>query len=308
MNILTLDFETFFSDDFTLKKLTTEHYIRDPRFEPILCGFRWCSGEFATPQGNKYWIGQEHLEAELHSIDWDNTAVVCHHAHFDALILSHVYGIKPRFIYDTLSMARLQLGNHVSVGLESLARHYGLASKSVPYERFKGKRWADIDPVLRGELGAGCLHDIELTWDIFQRMAVGFPQEEYQVIDMTVRMFSEPVLMGDVDTLAGVWIHERDRKAALLAELEVDVRALQSAVQFEELLRAEGIEPEIKPGKNGPIGAFAKTDEFMISLLEHDSERVRALAEARLGLKSTAEQTRAERLGWMARRGVKRAD
>ncbi len=41
----------------------------------------------------------------------------------------------------------------------------------------------------------------------------------------------------------------------------------------------------------------------MRELLEHDSERVRTLAEARLGEKSTLMQTRAATLGWMATRG-----
>jgi DNA polymerase len=305
MNILTLDFETFFSDDYTLKKMTTEAYVRDLRFEALMVGLRACKGNQPwIAEGESVWYGADALQDDiLGTIDWSNTAVLCHHAHFDLLILSHHYGIKPRFIYDTLSMARLQLGNHVSVGLESLARHYGLAGKSVPYERFRGKRWGDVENDLRVELASGCLHDLELTWDIFQRLAVGFPAEEYQVIDMTVRMFTEPQLLGDVDTLAKVWTDERDRKAALLREFQIDVGALQSAEQFGNLLRAEGIEPETKPGKNAPIGAFAKTDQFMIDLLEHEDEYVRALAEARLGLKSTAEQTRAERLGFMAMRG-----
>jgi hypothetical protein len=294
--IYTLDIECFFDDEFTLRKLTTEAYCRDQRFEFLLLGIR-------DPEGNLFWVPQSEIGPWLASIDWKQHGILCHHAHFDLLALNHWYGVKPKHVFDTLSMARLQLGNHVSVGLESLARHYGLQGKSVPYEKFRGKRAADITPDLWRELGAGCLHDIELTWDVFQRLAVGFPQEEYQVIDMTVRMFTEPVLMGDVDTLAKVWVNERDRKANLLRKFEIDVGALQSAEQFGQLLRAEGIEPETKPGKNGPIGAFAKTDQFMIDLLEHEDERVQALAEARLGLKSTAEQTRAERLGWMAMRG-----
>ena len=41
----------------------------------------------------------------------------------------------------------------------------------------------------------------------------------------------------------------------------------------------------------------------MRDLLEDDNARVRALAEARIGQKSTLLQTRAETLGWMASRG-----
>lgn len=297
MNILTLDFETFFDDDYTLKKkMTTEAYVRDPRFETLMVGLRY-------QDGHHYYVEQDSIRDVFSEIDWDATAVLMHHAHFDALILSHHYGIRPKAILCTFSMARLQLGNHISVSLQSLATHYGLAAKTVPYDRFRGRRWADIDPALRQELGAGCLHDIELTWDIFQRLAVGFPQEEYQVIDMTVRMFTEPKLVGDVDTFAKVWTYEAERKKSLLDSLALAPGDLQSADRFAELLRAEGIEPEQKQGKNELIFAFAKTDQFMVDLLEHDDERIRTLAECRLGIKSTLDQTRAERLGFMATRG-----
>lgn len=301
MNILTLDFETYFDDDFTLKKLTTEHYVRDPRFEVHGVGIRYPGG------GSHYWDGPSQVKNALGSLKVDmarnETAVLMHHAQFDGLILSHHYGIKPKVILDTLSMARLQLGNHISVGLESLARHYGLSAKTVPYDRIRGVRWADMDTALRQELGAGCLHDIELTWEIFQKLAVGFPQEEYQVIDMTVRMFTEPKLEGDADVFAKVWTHEAGHKKEILSALGVEAGDLQSAAKFAELLQAEGVEPEKKAGKNGEIYAFAKTDQFMIDLLEHEDERVRTLAEARLGQKSTLDQTRAERLGYMATRG-----
>lgn len=296
MNILTLDFETYFDDEYTLKKMTTEHYVRDARFEALGCGFKWNNEP-------PVWFDQTMIGAYLSALDLDDCAILMHHAHFDGLILSHHYGIKPKFILDTLSMARLMLGNHLSVGLESLARHYGLASKTVPYDRMRGRRWSDMDGDLRSTLASGCLHDIALTWGIFQRLAVGFPAEEYQVVDMTVRMFTEPKLVGDVETFGKVWTYEHERKKTLLRELGVDSGDLQSAEKFATLLRAEGIEPETKAGKSGPIPAFAKTDDFMQGLLEHDDERVRTLAEARLGLKSTLDQTRAERLGYMATRG-----
>ena len=303
MNLLALDFETYFDDEYSLRKLTTEEYIRDRRFEALLCGF------IGQPRGEsekatREWIAGPDLPKYFAGIDWNETAILAHHAHFDGLILSHHYGVKPRFIYDTLSMARLVHGNHVSVSLQSLADHYHLDGKSVPYDAFRGKRWNQLSSDVRAILGAGCLHDIELTVSIFQKMAQGFPREEYQIIDMTVRMFTEPQLVGDIETFGKVWTAEAQRKQAMLAELKVDPKELQSADKFAKLLRAEGIEPEKKPGKSGDIYAFAKTDQFMQDLQEHEDDRVRTLVECRLGLKSTLDQTRAERLGYMATRGA----
>ena len=100
------------------------------------------------------------------------------------------------------------------------------------------------------------------------------------------------------------------KKKEQLASLDVREADLQSADKFKALLEKEGIEIEYKHGgerKNGKaelIPAFAKTDDFMRELLEHDNPRVQALASARLGVKSTLLQTRAETLGWMASRGA----
>ena len=298
MNIVTLDFETYFDDQYTLKRLTTEEYIRDPRFETIGVGIRYAGTELIWYGGTR-----NEISYYLKQIDWSQTACLCHHAHFDGLILSHHFGTKPHAWLDTLSMARLLLGNHLSVSLDSLAKHFGLNAKSVPYDLFRGKHWADLQPDIRDAVGRGCLHDIELTWDIFCRLAQSFPKEEYAVVDMTVRMFTKPTLRADVQMLGQVWTDEARRKAALLASLQLDPAELQSSGKFAELLRASGVEPETKAGKNGDIYAFAKTDEFMKGLLEHEDDRVRTLAEARLGVRSTIDQTRAERLGFMAARG-----
>ena len=134
-------------------------------------------------------------------------------------------------------------------------------------------------------------------------MAAPFPMDELFVIDATVKMFTEPCLEGDVELLAKVWVDEATRKDARMAELNVSEADLQSSERFAALLRDEGVEPEMKDGKKKPVYCFAKTDEFMRGLQEHDNDRVRTLAEARLGAKSTITQTRAETLGWMARRG-----
>lgn len=305
MNIITLDFETHFSDDYTLKKMTTEAYIRDPRFEVLGCSIKWIdSEENGGAASQAWWYEGEELHDTLRHRDWSQWAVLCHHSHFDGLILSHHYGIEPAFWYDTLSMARLLLGNHLSVGLDSLAKHFGLQAKTVPYDLFRGKHWHELSPSAQQQVGEGACHDVELTWSIFQKLGPLFPAEEFALVDATVRMFTEPVLEGDTQRLGAIWTIEAEEKRKLLADLGVTGADLRSNEKFAELLRAQGVEPERKPGKNGDIYAFASTDDHMRDLQEDLDPTVVALAEARLSEKSNIVQSRSCRLGWMSTRGA----
>jgi DNA polymerase len=307
MKIITLDLETFFDRDYTLSKMTTEAYVRDPRFEVLGLAVRWPSGELK-------WYDEGVIPDLIRDLPVD-CAYLCHHAHFDGLILSHHYGLRPKVWLDTLSMARLCVGNHLSHSLDSLARYYGLPGKNVPYDSFKGKRWAVIPDSIRDRVATGALHDVELTWSIFNRLMKGrpgrdpgFPASELRLIDWTVRAFTEPALEGNALLLQAIVEGEALRKADLLAELGVTADELQSAERFADLLRQAGVDPGSSPGglkggKNGQIYAFAKTDSFMKELEDSDDEYVAGLVQARLGVRSTLLETRARRLGGMALRG-----
>ena len=296
MHIIALDFETYFGDDYTLSKMTTESYIRDPRFQAHGAAIKWSANEPAK------WYDDSALRSVLASVDWNDIAIIAHHAHFDGFILAHHYNVRPKFWLDTLSMARLLLGNHLSVSLDSLAKNFGLGAKTINYS-FKGKHWHELTLAEQEALADGCCQDVELTWLLFHKIAVEFPKSEYALVDQTIRMFVEPTLRGDIDLLGKIWSEEDVARRSFTVDLGVSDSDLQSAASFASLLQAEGVEPATKQGKNGPIYAFAKTDDFMKELLDHDDPRVSGLARARLGIKSTAIQTRAETLGGMSRRG-----
>jgi DNA polymerase len=75
--------------------------------------------------------------------------------------------------------------------------------------------------------------------------------------------------------------------------------------KFAELLKGYGIEPPMKTslatGKQ--TFAFAKNDEGLKELLNHDNLEVQSLVAARLGTKSTLEETRTARFLGMSQRG-----
>lgn len=294
--IVTLDFETYFdtASKYTLKKMTTEAYVRDPRFKAHGLAIK-CADMPTT------WFDEDDDWTAL--VDWNNCAVLCHHAQFDGLILAHRYGIKPRMWLDTMAMGRALLGSHISVALGSLARMFNLSDKTVPYDLFDGKQWEQLDGATRKLVAGGACHDVDLTWDIFCRLAPSFPADEFVLVDQTVRMFTEPLLVGDTNRLHGFFADEQERKARLLGELGVTGHQLRSDGVFSSFLKQCGVEIEYKDGKNGPIPAFAKSDQFMRDLCDDDDPRVAALATARLVHSSAIVETRLARLRDMSTRG-----
>lgn len=300
MKIIVADWETFFDrKSYTLSSMTTEHYIRDPRFEAHGCAIKW------APDQPARWYDQDQVRSVLRQVDWSDVFMIHHHAQFDSLIESHHYNIYPKMIGCTLSMARLLIGNHLSVSLDSVRKHFGMSPKFTPYDQFNGKHWHELTPAVQKLMADGACDEVESIWTIFKLLMKDFPLEELDVVDSTIKMFSMPVLRGDIEILAKLWEDENSAKSQRMLALGINESDLQSSDRFADLLRVEGVEPETKTSPKGnEIYAFAKNDQFMRELLEHDSDRVRALAEARLGAKSTLLQTRAETLGFMARRGA----
>ena len=305
MRMVVADWETYYrtkdtelDPSFTLSKMSTESYVRDPRFKAHGVAIKWSADTLA------HWYTEPQARYVLAQEDWSDTFMVHHHAQFDSLIESHHYNVHPARVGCTLSMARLLLGNHLSVSLDSVRKHFGILPKSTPYQHMDGRYWEEMSRDIQEQVAEGACDEVESIWKIFHLlMQQGFPPEELKVIDTTVKMFTEPVLKADSELLAKIWEDENTKKADRVAALQIDPAELRSNDKFIALLQAEGIEPEYKQGKNEQIPAFAKTDDFMRGLLEHDNERVRTLAEARLGEKSTLAQTRAATLGWMASRG-----
>ena len=304
MKIVVLDFETFFcKKTYTLSRMTTEEYVRDPRFEALCVS--------VVSDGKGVAIPQHLLKQFFDSQDWSQIAVVAHHAQFDGLILSEHYGVKPAFWFDTISMARVVYGPHQRVSLAALLKLHGMEPKTINYDEQSGKRWSQMGEHTRKMMLDGAVHDSIQTEKLFKMMLPLVPKLELQVIDRTIRTFTEPRAEGDLNKLREICYEEINRKENALHELKVSKADLQSAPKFTQLLEAEGVEVEYKYTKTidkitrdfKKAPAFAKSDPFMQELLEDGNPRVRALAEARLDSKSTINETRSFRILRMAERG-----
>ena len=301
MNLITIDFETFYDVGFSLSNLTTEEYIRDPKFQVV--GFA-----VKVDDGKTKWYSGSHeeLKAELDKIDWDNSLLVCHNMLFDGAILSFIYNITPKIYLDTLCMARAIHGTNAGGSLAYLSKHYNLGEKGTEVLDAKGKRLEDFQPHELHRYGQYCINDTELTYKLFQVLSKDFPHDELKLIDITIRMFTEPLLeVNDgllITRLEELKIETQELLQGLMARLECeDVESvrkkLASNKQFAELITELGVvvpmKESVTTGKQ--TFALAKTDQGFIDLQGHEDSFIQELCAVRLGTKSTIEKTRIER-------------
>ena len=299
--IIVLDFETAWSkSEYTLSKMTTEEYVRDPRFK----AWGLCYKEVGTEE-IPVWVRGDRIGRWKSSIDWSRTAVLAHNAQFDVTILSWEYGIQPAFIFDTLSMARALRGVEVGNSLATLADAFGLPPKGKAVHSTDGM--LDTIPFqVEQELADYCKHDTWLCEQVFLRLSQGYPVKELRLIDMTIKMYTRPLLRLDADMLETAIEEERNTREGLLSRIGVEEAALASNPKFAEVLQTLGVEAPTKISKTTgkEALALAKNDALFQALLNSDNEDIALICEARLRVKSTSERTRAQRFLDIAKRGT----
>jgi len=303
VDLITLDFETFYSKDFSLTKMTTEEYIRDPRFEIVGVGVKVNNGATEWASGTR-----EELQGYLDEFNWADSMVLAHNTMFDGAILSWLFDIRPRVWADTLCIARALHGVEVSGSLKALAERYNIGVKGTEILNALDKRREDFTDDELDSYGDYCINDVELTYRLFSRfLKQGFPKKELKIIDCTLRMFIHPLLELDSCLLQEHLQEIKKHKDKLLSDAGVtDKKELMSNDKFAELLRSKGVEPptKVSPTTGKEAYAFAKTDEGFKSLATHSNPNVQALVAARLGNKSTLEETRTQRFIDISSRGT----
>jgi DNA polymerase I-like protein with 3'-5' exonuclease and polymerase domains len=305
MDIVTIDFETYYDKDYSLSKMTTEQYVRSNLFEVIGVGIK--VNNYPTD-----WYSGDNVGKFLNSLDYKDKAILCHNTAFDGAILSWHYGIKPKLWLDTLSMARPLHQMTVGGSLKALATYYGLGQKGEEVLNALGKRKSAFTADEMARYGEYCKNDVELTYNLFKKLSKDFPTSELMVIDQTLRMYTEPTIELDRELLEQHLEEVKARKRTLIADMgltgiseEAITKTLMSNQIFAKYLANLGVEPPTKvsarTGKE--TFAFGKTDKAFIELLEHPNEKVQVAVSARLGVKSTLEETRTENLIGVSERG-----
>ncbi len=301
--VVTVDFETFFDVEYTLRKLSTSEYVRHEMFKTQMVGIK--IGKRKT----QVYSGAQAKRA-LQAIDWETHSLLCHNTAFDGFIMSHHYGVTPHRYYDTLSMARGLHSNEIGASLDDVAGYYGKGSKiEGVLEQTKGVR--DWDKKLFSQMSVYCAQDVDLTFEIFQEMHKKYPVDELDLINLTIRMFCDPVLKVDIDRVAAE--HEREvakreqlfyaavnpddydiggkyhdlvffKKSLLKTGAERQLQGSDRRMQivkrllgnnefFAGLLRAEGIDPPIKVSKawiNASEEEREKKEQFAYAFAKDD--------------------------------------
>ncbi|MBV5310910.1 DNA polymerase [Chromatium okenii] len=289
LEVLALDFETYYDKAFSLRKLTTTEYVRDPRFQVHGCSF--------IRKENPFWLSGPSLSCYLNGVDWANTAVLAHNCAFDAFILTQYFGHTPAYYLDTLSMSKGEFGVGCLHRLNDLSERLGNGTKIAgTLESTEGVKELTLE--LEEQLSLYAMQDVQLLWDNFHKLYFerNYPTAELHIIDLTIRCFVEPKLIVDHDLCRQEIDAEMQKKSQLVALAGVSTTQLSSNQQFAELLRQRGVEPPRKisltTGKS--TFAFSKTDPDFLAL-ELD-ERVTTLVQARRAVKSSISETRAHRL------------
>lgn len=299
--IVTLDFETFYGKDYTLSgKINTSEYVRDDRFHAHGVGLK-------IGTGKTLWYTGANIALALKAIDWSKSALLGHNAAFDGFICSHHYDILPAFYLDTLSMARAAHGHHMRHGLDDVAKAHGLKGKEKKDALIKTKDKLVLTQQEIRQLGGYCVDDVDDTYRVFWKLYDSIPDDELRLIDLTIRMFCDPVLLVDIPRVQAELEAEVGAKAAAVLKSGVTPEELMSNDKFAQLLRAAGADLPMKvsPSTGKQTYAFAKSDLDFQDLMRNGNPKVRALCEARLKVKSTIGETRAARFLEAGKDGMK---
>lgn len=287
MNTLVVDFETYYStaEKYDLKNISMVEYINDPRFKVQGVGIKG--------DGNTRFITGD-IWTTFREIDWANTIVVAHNVKFDGAILAWKYGIKPAQWRDTKSMAMAVYGASVpSFSLGYLANHLGLVAKGVL--NTNGLR--DLTEEQEADLAKYCLTDVEICAKLYQELAPQIPESQWAIMDWTIRAFTEPKLVINLQTAKKCQEEIEERKQRALLECNIDPKVLASNQQFAAYLRSLGYELPMKKNPKGTmIPALALGDPEFVAMTQSADARLKQICLARKEVKKTMEIKRAEKI------------
>ncbi len=315
MKYVFVDFESYWSPEYSLKKMPPAAYVMDPRWE--LQSLTICIGRHGAARTA---MGLDEIMALVATVDWSDAFVVAHNNEgFDSYVAAWRLGIRPKMWGCSMAMARPMFKRTVGIGLGKLVEHFGIGIKNnAVLIATKGRYLRDFTEEEIMQMRIYNSADTEQCREIFFRLLPFYDMEELFQIDLLIRMRVEPAFVCDMPLLEQAAKAERHRKhenLLMLAEMigvnedvtwgSVDDAAdeaiaeevrseLASTTRFAKLLESLGVQVPMKKSNTTDqmIPALAKTDHAFIELQDHDDEIVATAARVRLDVKSTQLETR----------------
>jgi hypothetical protein len=323
MTPVFIDFESFWSTEYSLSKMPPIAYVMDPRWE--MQSLTICVGRRGVARTA---IGLAEIQRLCNDIDWSDAYVIAHNNEgFDAYVMAYRLGIRPKFWGCTMAMARPIYGRTVGLGLGKLVEHFGIGIKNnAILIATRGRYLRDFSPDEIAQMRVYNCDDTYQCREVFYKLRPYYDSEELFQIDLLIRMRVEPAFVADLPLLRQAAVAERKRKhenllklaeligveavgedttwgaiddaaaqQALDEEVAEEVRSeLASTTRFAQLLTSLGVQVPMKKSNTTDlmIPALAKTDKEFIDLQEHENEVVAMAAAVRLDVKSTQLETR----------------
>ena len=291
MDLITLDFETYYDVQVSLKKMTTMEYVRDPLFKVWGVGIKINDGETE-------WYGEDETEDAINEIDWDNVQLLCHNTPFDGYILTHYYKVKPAYYLDTAAMTRgLFPGQSASLASSAERCFPDDLSMRKGEELVMAKGIYDLPPDVEEAIAGYCIQDVDLTYAIYiQYIQQSYPQTELDLIDLTTRMFCEPKMAIDRERLTAYYESESMLAEQVIKDSGVPKLVLSSNAKFAALVEGLGITVPTKrsPTTGKMIPALGKNDAAFKQMADMHPEHAH-IWDARIAVKSRLTETRSKR-------------
>jgi DNA polymerase bacteriophage-type len=259
MQNVYIDFETYYDSEYSLKKMATVLYVRDPRYKTLGVSV---AVEDETPQ----FLSHDELIAWAATIDWSQACAIAHKTLFDGLILAEHYSIFPARYVCTESMARALLPID-SVRLKRVSEVLGIGAK--------GDALVPGSDVVSQELIDYANNDVVLCRKIDQLLRPLMPARELDLLSLTLRWGCVGTLRLNSARLEVALDEATTARNAAIAASGYTEAELTSRPSFAKILRDLEVTVPIKTSaRTGEdTEAFSQNDpefiELMLAYPEH---------------------------------------
>jgi hypothetical protein len=175
-HVITIDFETYYDQNFTLEKLPTAEYVESPDFEIIGVGFK------LDTEPTEWVAGHAEAQQAVAALPWDDAVCVAHNAQFDGLILESWCRVFPIRYFCTSMAARPVVAPHKgNTKLATVAEFFNFGVKGNEVHNAKGKRLGDFSPSELARYGEYCKNDVNLTYMVYNLLLAWYERTNRNV-------------------------------------------------------------------------------------------------------------------------------